>query len=144
MNLSLRLAESGVIPDALIRAGIRALNRARLREERRDDVEKLREHQRSFIRMLRRSPVAVETLAANEQHYEVPPGFFLKVLGRRLKYSCCLYPAGRETLDEAEERMLALTCERAQISDGMMPPLKKYFPIQLSSPPVSKAYAYSR
>jgi cyclopropane-fatty-acyl-phospholipid synthase len=69
--------------------------------------------------MLRQSPIAVQTEAANEQHYEVPQEFFQLVLGTNRKYSCCYYPTGTETLDEAEEKMLALTCERAQLRDGM-------------------------
>ena len=68
---------------------------------------------------LRRSPIAVETQAANEQHYEVPPAFFEKVLGRRRKYSCCHWPPGVKTLDAAEEAMLALTAARAELADGM-------------------------
>ena len=65
----------------------------------------------------RRSREQVEK--ANEQHYELPPEFFELVLGPRLKYSSCLWPAGVETLAEAEEAMLALTCERAGVEDGM-------------------------
>jgi cyclopropane-fatty-acyl-phospholipid synthase len=115
MSVALRIAESGFAPDRLIRAGIRTLNRQRLRDERRDSIEALREHQQAFIASLRQSPIAVESRAANEQHYEVPPAFFLHALGKRLKYSCCYYPAGNESLDQAEEQMLALTCERAQV-----------------------------
>jgi cyclopropane-fatty-acyl-phospholipid synthase len=119
MSLALRFAESGFAPDRLIRAGIRALNRQRLRDARRDNIEASGEHQQAFIASLRQSPIAVETRAANEQHYELPPEFFLHALGKRLKYSCCYYPAGNESLDQAEEHMLALTCERAQVQDGM-------------------------
>jgi cyclopropane-fatty-acyl-phospholipid synthase len=119
MSMIIDLAESGRLPDPLIRAGIGALNRKRLREEHRGGIETLREHQREFIAMLRNSPIAVLTEAANEQHYEVPPEFFQLVLGNNRKYSCCYYPTGTESLDEAEEKMLALTCERAQLRDGM-------------------------
>jgi cyclopropane-fatty-acyl-phospholipid synthase len=119
MKTLLFLAETGRIPDAIIRAGIRMLCRKRLRDEHRGGVDALREHQRAFVAILRRGPIAVETEEANEQHYEIPPGFFSLVLGKRLKYSCCWFPAGTETLDEAEEKMLALTCERARLKDGM-------------------------
>jgi cyclopropane-fatty-acyl-phospholipid synthase len=40
-------------------------------------------------------------------------------LGKWLKYSCCYWPEGVETIDEAEEAMLHLTCERAGLEDGM-------------------------
>ena len=71
-----------------------------------------------LFRSLRTRPIAEETRAANEQHYEVPTRFYQYCLGKRLKYSGCLYPTGRETLDEAEELMLALYVERARIADG--------------------------
>ena len=54
---------------------------------------------------------AAQTAAANEQHYEVPTAYFLKVLGRHLKYSSCIYATPQTTLDEAEQAMLgALRC----------------------------------
>jgi cyclopropane-fatty-acyl-phospholipid synthase len=119
MSMIIELAESGRLPDALIRAGIRTLNQKRLREEHHGGIETLREHQRIFVSRLRQSPIAVLTEAANEQHYEVPPEFFQLTLGKNRKYSCCYYPTGTESLDEAEDKMLALTCVRAQLQDGM-------------------------
>jgi cyclopropane-fatty-acyl-phospholipid synthase len=113
------MLESGYVPDVIIRSAIRFLNKKRLALERRGGVEALSDHQRQFLAMLRQSPVAVMTDAANEQHYEVPPEFFQLVLGTHRKYSCCYYPSGAESLDEAEQKMLALTSERAQITDGM-------------------------
>ncbi len=119
MSLAFRLAESGFVPDWIVRAGIRSLLRQRVREERRESPEALEEHRRLFLSSLRSGPIAVDTAAPNEQHYEVPPEFFIHTLGKRLKYSCCYFAAGNESLDEAEEIMLALTCERAGIEDGM-------------------------
>jgi cyclopropane-fatty-acyl-phospholipid synthase len=69
--------------------------------------------------MMDEGPIAVATAAANDQHYEVPAEFFRLVLGPHLKYSCCLWPDGVDSLAEAEAAMLALTCERAGIEDGM-------------------------
>jgi len=100
MSMLIDLAERGILPDRFIRYGIGLLNRQRLREEHRGGIEALREHQRSFVRTLRESPIAVLTDAANEQHYEVPHEFFSLILGKRRKYSCCYYPSGQETLDE--------------------------------------------
>jgi len=39
----------------------------------------------AHIAGLRQSPIAIQTRAANEQHYEVPTRFYQLVLGRRLK-----------------------------------------------------------
>jgi len=41
------------------------------------------------------------------------------VLGPRLKYSCCYWPRASMTLSEAEDAMLELFCQRAEIGDGM-------------------------
>lgn len=114
----LGLAERGRIPDALVRLGIRRLCARRLREERAGGLECQAARHAARIEMLRRSPVAIHTDAANAQHYELPPAFFELCLGRRLKYSSCYYPRGDESLDEAEEAMLALYCERAELADG--------------------------
>ena len=71
-----------------------------------------------LIEELKQMPVAVETKAANNQHYEVPPEFFKLCLGGHFKYSCCYWPEGTVSLDEAEARMLELTCKRADLEDG--------------------------
>jgi cyclopropane fatty-acyl-phospholipid synthase-like methyltransferase len=56
---------------------------------------------------------------ANEQHYEVASNFFTRCLGPRMKYSCCLYPQGNETLEQAELAMLESYVEKSELVDGM-------------------------
>ena len=119
MSVLIELAERGVLPDGLIRWGIRGLDRQRLKLEDCGDIECRLEAKKRLIAALRTSPIAIETDAANEQHYEVAPAFFQQVLGARLKYSGCYWPEGVATLDAAEEAMLRLTCERAELEDGM-------------------------
>lgn len=118
MSLAMNLLERDLLPDALIRYGIRRLLAQRLRDERKPDAEQQQAHLMEFVERLRTSPVAIATREANEQHYEVPSAFFQHVLGRHLKYSSCYYAPGVTGLDEAEAAMLALTCERAQLRDG--------------------------
>ena len=114
----LGLAERGLLPDALLRYGIRQSCRDRLRSEMSGGLEAQAARFDARIALLRSSPVAIHTDAANAQHYELPPAFFKLSLGRRLKYSCAYYPKGDETLDQAEEAMLALYGERAELADG--------------------------
>jgi cyclopropane-fatty-acyl-phospholipid synthase len=114
----LGLAERGLLPDALIRVGVRRLCAARLNREHTGGLEAQERRLMKMLAALRASPLAVATEAANAQHYELPSAFFEHCLGRRLKYSCAYYPTGRETLDEAEEAMLALYGERAGLADG--------------------------
>jgi cyclopropane-fatty-acyl-phospholipid synthase len=112
------LLARGLLPDWLIRRGIRRLLRQRLRTEGRGSPEERARAQQAFIEQLKASPIAIDTEAANEQHYELPTAFFQLCLGRRLKYSAGLWSAGIATLDAAEEAMLRLTCQRARIQDG--------------------------
>lgn len=118
LSLSMRLLERDLLPDWIIRRGIRRLLAARLREEDRGDPERQQQHFMRFIATLRQSPIAIHTREANQQHYELPCEFFAKVLGTHLKYSCCYYRHDDESLNDAEANMLALTAERAQLRDG--------------------------
>lgn len=112
------LLEKDLLPDAVIRFGIRRLLAQRLRDESQASETERRSHLAAYVADLRQRPLAEDTRAANEQHYEVPTAFYQHCLGRRLKYSGCLYPTGRESLDEAEEHMLRLYTERAKLADG--------------------------
>jgi len=116
--LAIELCERGLLPDGLTRLGMRRLMAARLRNESADRAEGEFERFSEGLKTLRNSPIAEDVDKANEQHYEVPADFFLKSLGTHLKYSCCLYDEPGLSLDEAEARMLALSCERAELQDG--------------------------
>lgn len=112
------LIEKNLVPDALIRRGIRALLRQRLREESAGTLQERHERFMALLHRLRQSPIAVDTRAANEQHYEVPTAFYQDVLGKHLKYSSGFWKEGVTELDRSEEDMLQLTCERAELQDG--------------------------
>ncbi len=112
------LAETGLVPDFLIRPGIRRMVQERLREIRRRDATHP-QAELDWVETLRVSPVALVPDLANEQHYEVEAEFFRQVLGPRLKYSCALFEEGTHDLGDAEVRMLDLSCARAGVEDGM-------------------------
>ena len=107
----LSLAESGFIPDVLIKIAARYISNRRLNEKNDDD------NKDKIISLLSRGAIAEKTYDANEQHYEVPPEFFNYVLGTNLKYSCSLFD-DEDSLDDAEESMLKLYIDRADIKDG--------------------------
>ncbi|MCE6007398.1 MULTISPECIES: cyclopropane-fatty-acyl-phospholipid synthase family protein [Acinetobacter] len=115
---SLKLVESGLVPDQAIRAAIRALSKKRLIQEGRYDPEQAAQRYMDVLNTLKHSEIAIETDKANEQHYELPTEFFQAALGKRLKYSACYFPTTKTTLDEAEEFALQIYCERAQLKDG--------------------------
>ena len=112
-----RIVDSGLVPEPLLRAGIRAICARRLREQRGTVEDEQARHQR-FVEQLRGSDIAIEPGAANAQHYEVPAAFFERVLGPHLKYSSGYWPAGVATLADAERAMLELTAQRAGLADG--------------------------
>jgi cyclopropane-fatty-acyl-phospholipid synthase len=118
MKLALSLLERGLLPDTLIRYGIRRLLAQRLRDEDRGDPESQQAHLMQLVDQLRSSPVAIETAAANEQHYEVPAKFYQHVLGKHLKYSSGYFKSGVTDLNQAEADMLSMTVERADLKNG--------------------------
>ncbi|MDI9341263.1 MAG: class I SAM-dependent methyltransferase [Sediminibacterium sp.] len=107
------LLEKNIIPDGLIRMGIRRLLKQRLQEESLKGKQALPE----LVDELKRSPIAVHTSAANEQHYEVPTLFYTYCLGKHLKYSSGYWREGVNDIDTSEADMLQLTCERAELAD---------------------------
>jgi len=119
MPLLDKLIEKDVLPDGAIRWGIRRLLKQRLVDERPADTAARFAKVDAFAAELRTLPVAIETKAANEQHYEVPAAFYKLCLGPRLKYSSCFYETGTESIGQAEETMLAKSCARAELQDGM-------------------------
>jgi cyclopropane-fatty-acyl-phospholipid synthase len=117
-RLAFELTEQGYLPDIMIRQGIRHLIRQRLKEIRSDDAESAADRIIAFVDAMDAAPVALQPEKANEQHYEVPASFFGEVLGRHRKYSACYWPAGIDSLDEAEAAALEETCRRAELADG--------------------------
>ncbi len=126
-SFGIELYEKGMLPDAITRLGIVGLLGTRRREqislgERR--VQDRTDFLRAFVKDLRNRGIAEKTDDANEQHYEVDSRFYDLVLGPKRKYSSALYPEGTEVgraselLGDAEEAMLRLYAERAQIKKG--------------------------
>jgi cyclopropane-fatty-acyl-phospholipid synthase len=109
------LVERGLVPDRLVRIGIRQFCRQRLREEsgRRDGADPLAE----LVAQMSAGPIAPVPEAANAQHYEAPVELFEHALGPHLKYSCGYWPAGVSSLAEAERAALSLTVEHAGLAN---------------------------
>lgn len=116
LDLSLR---RGLAPDWALRAGSRYGAWARERRESRGGVGAAEERLVEMVARMSSGPVAERPEKANEQHYELPTQFIGLILGPWRKYSCCLWEQATHTLAQAEEAMLALTCTRAQVKDGM-------------------------
>jgi cyclopropane-fatty-acyl-phospholipid synthase len=110
--------EAGIIPDTVIRLGIRQLCKKRLEEVSTGSIAQDEVNRQNYIENLRSLPLAIHTKDANAQHYEVPAEFFLYALGKNLKYSSCYWDQNTTDLTSAEENALAATILRAEIQDG--------------------------
>ncbi|KIJ68056.1 hypothetical protein HYDPIDRAFT_126707 [Hydnomerulius pinastri MD-312] len=120
MSLGYDLLDKGLIPDFVLRLAIRALCRQRLREIDHGSFEANHAAKMKWIEAVRaRGAIADSTQKVNEQHYEISTKFILSCLGPYAKYSACLYPTGKETLDQAEILMLESYCQKAQLKDGI-------------------------
>jgi len=113
LTAMLRSLQDAPAPDFLTRPAIAAMVAG---ARRKLDGDNGREP--AFAVEMAQRPIAEHADAANDQHYELPDEFFRICLGPNLKYSCCLYPTGAETLAEGEEAALAETCAHADLNDG--------------------------
>ena len=117
-KLAIKLSEQGLMPDAVIRSGIRQLCKQRLNEIAASDCEVSSEIRERFFASMKMAEIAPLPELANAQHYEVPAAFFDLVLGKNRKYSSCYWPKGVHTLDNSEDEALAMTAQHADLQDG--------------------------
>ena len=106
------------MPQAVIRYGIRRQLADRLHSISCTSLEEAYKSKMKYVKSLRARPIAIETAKANTQHYEVGTGVLQACLGPRMKYSCCLYPTGQETLGQAEIEMLESYVDKAELANG--------------------------
>ncbi len=102
------------LSDRITRAGIGAL--VSRTAQKLADVPAIVEQE--FAEELGEYPIALHVEDANHQHYELPPEFFVHVLGPHRKYSCCYYANPTTTLAEAELEALEQTAAHAGLVDG--------------------------
>ena len=112
------MAETGFLPDFLIRLGIRNLCKKRLLQTKSHDCEESLSKKNEYLEKCNSSDVAPLPEKANDQHYEVPSDFYKLALGKRLKYSGCFWPEDCQDLNDAEERSLKIYGDRAKLEDG--------------------------
>jgi cyclopropane-fatty-acyl-phospholipid synthase len=110
--------ERGWTPLPVVRWAIRRLCAAQLRSIRRGGPAAAAARQLQFREQSLDGPIAHVPELANAQHYEVPAAFYRLVLGPRLKYSSCYWPADVTTLEEAETAALRETALHAELEDG--------------------------
>ena len=113
MHLPLYLAENSLLPDKIIRFGIKQQLKAHSKRLYNEDY-----NDEDWIKFISNFKLAYGTEESKEQHYEVPSAYFINVLGSNLKYSCCDWSAETKTLTEAESSALKNICDKANVIDG--------------------------
>ena len=106
------------VPDPLLRVASRGAAWGLQRRASRGGVVGQEERLRALLRRMSTGPIAERPERPErpgEEHYELAP----ELLGPRRMRSACLWEPNTESLAQAEEAMLRLSCERAQIADGM-------------------------
>ncbi|AZZ38289.1 SAM-dependent methyltransferase [Bdellovibrio sp. qaytius] len=119
VKLVVRGIDKGLVPDPIIRLGIRNLLKQRLKDMHEQDSKAGGHFINTHANLLRESPLAIMTKQANEQHYEVPTKYYELCLGQHKKYSSCYWDESTTTLEQAEQKALDISIERAEIKDGM-------------------------
>nr|CAB36785.1 putative protein [Arabidopsis thaliana]CAB80028.1 putative protein [Arabidopsis thaliana] len=118
VKVGLTLLEMNLLPDIVIRRLTRLLLAGRLRSGYKPTAEMQLSDLLRFVDSIKKMPIAIHTEKPKTQHYELPTAFFELVLGRNMKYSSCYFSNDSSSLEDAEEAILALYCERAKVEDG--------------------------
>ncbi len=109
--------ERGLVPDFMIRAGIRHLIKKRLKEEHAFNPGQASKRFHEFLDELKKNDMEIEKEKEKEKKEEGEEEGERGVLGDYAKYSSAYYQPG-DDLSTAERRMLDLYIERAQLADG--------------------------
>ncbi len=117
-GLLVEACERGLMPDRIIRAGMRRRIANRIASRLAHDPEHRSAQLRAFIERASTGPITPHS-TAKAGHHELPAAFFSRVLGAHMKYSGCLFEPGIDNLNQAEHAMLALYAERARLRDGL-------------------------
>lgn len=118
VRLLMASLERNFLPDAVVRRFTRLLLASRIRSQFKPSSQLQLSDFLHFVHALREMPIAIKTDKPKAQHYELPTSFFKLVLGKNLKYSSCYFKDKSSTLEDAEEAMLQMYCERSQLKDG--------------------------
>ena len=113
------LLEKNVLPDPLIRAGIRRMLAGKIREETKTNIEEQKAALLAHVEELKQSPIAIETLAPPMSSItRCRPVSSSSSSGRGSNTVPHYGPPGSIRSPPPRRTMLALTCARAELTDG--------------------------
>ena len=117
--LTLTLSERGLLPEMLTRAAMRIHCAHHLRDERAGGPEVVWQRFQILLDSLRQSPIDGRLRMRRASREDTfPPRLFELTLGPRMLHSSAYFGKDTPDLAGAEEAMLDLCAERAQLTDG--------------------------
>ena len=114
----IKLTENQLLPDFIIRFGIKQLLKKRLQTLIGSNSEINQNKKMKFIEAMNNAPIALVPELANEQHYEVPSKFYDYCLGKQKKYSSCYWDQKTKNLNHSETKAIQLTAQHACLENG--------------------------
>ncbi|KAG9451881.1 hypothetical protein H6P81_004785 [Aristolochia fimbriata] len=119
-EMLIKMLEKGSVPDDELRRLMRFELGRRLQWCQKPTYEEQTGEILNLAKAHRQGGICTGSDSLNSQLFEVPIVFLNTFLGKLSKQSPCYFKDDSMTLDEAEEAMLDLYCERAQLKDGQM------------------------
>lgn len=118
-KLVIKVFETGLIPEKIVRLWVKKICKDAIEIASLGDIEARHAIFRQILKDLRLGRLPKHRNVIDEQIAEMGVEFYKSFLGAKLNHSCCYFPTGVETLDEAEDTMLWMTADRAGIRNGM-------------------------
>ena len=107
-----------LLPDSLLRIFIKGFLFKKSSDLKKGGAFARKHRYDKFLTEMTNAPIVLDSDIANLQHYEVNTDFFQNILGSYMKYSSGYWNLNTNSLSVAEETMLNLYLERAEIQNG--------------------------
>jgi len=111
--------KTGLVPQSVVRLGLRKLLRYRLEQELEANVAQASVRLMAFVDQLKTSPNVILAGQYGVVSKQYTGDFFQIVLGDYRKLSCCYWGPETASLTEAEAESFALVCRRAELGEEM-------------------------
>lgn len=118
-RLILKALETGIIPEKIARLWIQRMCRQAVERASLGEVEARHAVFRQICKEVKLGTSLLHKADPDESFAELGSDFYQQFLGPRQAETCCYFPTGAESLEEAEETMLWMSADRANIRDGM-------------------------
>ncbi len=118
-RLILKALETGIVPEKCARFWVNRMCSQAVERASLGEVEARHAVFRQICKEVKLGTSVLHKIDADDSFAELGSDFYQLFLGPRQAETCCYFPTGAESLEEAEETMLWMSADRANIRDGM-------------------------